>query len=154
MNTKPLSLGVALASLLAGSALAQSGGNFAITESTIDGGGLTHSAGGSFSLAGTVGQPDAGAQTGGGYTLEGGFWHSVILVQLPTGSQLKIKIVGGPRVVISWPVSEAGWTLQSNPNLSGGDWTTVASTVVDTATEHTVTLPANGNQFFRLHKQL
>ncbi len=42
---------------------------------TIDGGGDTCS-GGSYSLSGTIGQPDSGlaTMTGGSYTLTGGFW--------------------------------------------------------------------------------
>ena len=32
------------------------------------------SAGGGYSLGGTIGQPDAGLLTGNGYTLVGGFW--------------------------------------------------------------------------------
>jgi len=55
-------------------ALAQSGGGYDLTWSTVDGGGYTWSEGGGYSLGGTVGQPDAGVLSGGGYTLAGGFW--------------------------------------------------------------------------------
>ncbi len=55
-------------------ALAQTGGGYDLTWSTVDGGGYTWSEGGGYALGGTVGQPDAGALTGGGYTLSGGFW--------------------------------------------------------------------------------
>jgi hypothetical protein len=41
---------------------------------TIDGGGGS-SSDGDLMLVGTVGQPDAGAVSGGGYTLSGGFWE-------------------------------------------------------------------------------
>ena len=41
---------------------------------TVDGGGGTFSSGGSYSLGGTIGQPDAGTSNGGTYTLDGGFW--------------------------------------------------------------------------------
>jgi hypothetical protein len=41
---------------------------------TIDGGGATFSTGGVFELGGTIGQPDAGAMSGGVYSLTGGFW--------------------------------------------------------------------------------
>lgn len=41
---------------------------------TADGGGGTFSTGGSYTLGGTIGQPDAGLLTGGAYTLGGGFW--------------------------------------------------------------------------------
>jgi hypothetical protein len=56
------------------SALAQAGGGYDLTWSTIDGGGTTFSAGGSYSLGGTIGQPDAGVLSGGAYTLNGGLW--------------------------------------------------------------------------------
>ena len=41
---------------------------------TIDGGGAQDLAGGSYSLSGTIGQSDAGSQSGGAYNLNGGFW--------------------------------------------------------------------------------
>ena len=47
---------------------------YEITWYTIDGGGGMFSTGGSYSLGGTIGQPDAGTLSGGGYTLDGGFW--------------------------------------------------------------------------------
>ena len=56
------------------SSQAQSGGGYDLTWSTIDGGGVTFSTGGSYSLGGTIGQPDAGLMSGGAYTLAGGFW--------------------------------------------------------------------------------
>ena len=40
---------------------------------TVDGGGQTFSVGGNYSLAGTIGQADAGQLTGEGYRLGGGF---------------------------------------------------------------------------------
>jgi hypothetical protein len=61
--------------LLAGVAVhAQVGGDHDLTWSTVDGGGATFSTGSGYSLGGTTGQPDAGAMTGGVYTLAGGFW--------------------------------------------------------------------------------
>ena len=59
-------------------ATAQSGGGYDLTWSTIDGGGYMVSTGGSYSLGGTIGQPDAGALGGGSYTLAGGFWSGMI----------------------------------------------------------------------------
>ncbi len=41
---------------------------------TLDGGGATFSTGGSYSLGGSIGQPDAGSLSGGSYQLNGGFW--------------------------------------------------------------------------------
>jgi len=70
----PIWLLLALLVLLPAVALAQTGGGYDLTWSTIDGGGYTFSEGGGYSLGGTVGQPDAGVLSGGGYTLAGGFW--------------------------------------------------------------------------------
>lgn len=42
---------------------------------TIDAGGLTFGAGGTFALGGTAGQADAGMVLGGHYRLGGGFWR-------------------------------------------------------------------------------
>ncbi len=57
---------------------AQSGGGYELTWNTIDSGGVMFSAGGDFSLSGTIGQPDASAALGGGgYALVGGFWSGI-----------------------------------------------------------------------------
>jgi hypothetical protein len=55
--------------------VAQNGGGYDLTWNTIDGGGVTFSTGGSYSLGGSIGQPDAGVLSGGLYTLNGGFWR-------------------------------------------------------------------------------
>lgn len=60
--------------VVAGVALASSGDGYDLSWWTVDGGGATFSAGDGYTLGGTVGQPDAGALTGGDYTLGGGFW--------------------------------------------------------------------------------
>ena len=54
-------------------ALAQSGGPYELSWSTIDGGGGM-SIGGPYALTGTIGQPDAAYSAGGNYELLGGFW--------------------------------------------------------------------------------
>ncbi len=51
----------------------QSGGDYILTWSTIDGGGGT-SSGSQYELEGTIGQPDAAYSYGGDYELLGGFW--------------------------------------------------------------------------------
>jgi hypothetical protein len=64
--------------LLASVALAQSGNGYDLSWSTVDGGGYTFSEGGGYTLGGTIGQPDAGEMSGGGHTLQGGFWGSIV----------------------------------------------------------------------------
>jgi hypothetical protein len=60
--------------LATGTARAQSGGPYTLDWSTVDGGGRVQVAGGSYDLAGTAGQPDAGLGVGSPYLLAGGFW--------------------------------------------------------------------------------
>ena len=63
-------LAVALLTCMAEAASAQ----LSISRFTIDGGGTTRATGGTFGLGGTIGQPDAGRQSGSSFTLGGGFW--------------------------------------------------------------------------------
>lgn len=48
-----------------------------ISWSSIDGGGALSSSGGTFQLGCTFGQSDAGAMSGGGFRLTGGFWAAI-----------------------------------------------------------------------------
>jgi len=131
---------------------AQSGGKFDLRWSTVDGGGAM-SAGGKFLMTGTVGQPDAGALAGGQFKLEGGFWSGVAVVQTPGAPFLKIKLLGNGQAVISWPVTVTGFTLEEAPAVSNTPWNNTPQSVVDTAAEHAVTVPANGiMKVFRLKK--
>jgi hypothetical protein len=69
-----LALAAAALAAASGLALAQTGGPYDLTWNTVEGGGATFSAGGSYALGGTAGQADAGTHTGGDYALQGGFW--------------------------------------------------------------------------------
>jgi hypothetical protein len=64
---------ILMGSFLVCPAPGQSGGDYDLTWSTVDGGGGI-SSGGSYSLSGTTGQPDAAWSEGGTYELLGGFW--------------------------------------------------------------------------------
>src|ERR1700691_3272161 len=79
----------------------------------ISGGGGT-STGGSYSLSGTIGQPDAsGPMYGGGqYSLTGGFW-ALYAVQTPGAPVLYITSIGN-KANVWWDPTITGWTLQTN----------------------------------------
>jgi hypothetical protein len=62
-----------IAVFLGSPAMAQSGGDYILSWSTIDCGG-GQSTGGQYVLTGTIGQPDAEYSSGGNYELLGGFW--------------------------------------------------------------------------------
>jgi len=74
-------LATCLLLLAAATVLAQSGGGYDLSWSTIDGGGYTFSSGEGYSLGGTAGQPDADLLTGGAYSLAGGFWPGAALAR-------------------------------------------------------------------------
>ncbi|MCA9280404.1 MAG: hypothetical protein H6812_10185 [Phycisphaeraceae bacterium] len=72
-----MSTRITASALAAGLALAASAaGQYAITKSTIDGGGTTLT-GATYTLTGTIGQADAGVLTGANSTLYGGFWGAI-----------------------------------------------------------------------------
>jgi hypothetical protein len=142
-NSFSFALGALILAALPTVARAQSGGPFDLFRSTIDGGGGT-SAGGQFSLSGTIGQPDAGVTLASGqFSLTGGFWSLLSVVQTPGTPLLKIKLVEA-NAIVSWPVNASGFFLQETPTLSAPVWNSTLQQVVDTATEHTVTIPASG----------
>jgi hypothetical protein len=130
-------------------ALAQS---YSIDWSTIDGGGGT-SAGGAYSLTGTIGQPDAGPTlTGGNFSVTGGFWV-FSAVQTPGAPLLTIFRTATNTVVVSWPSPSTGFNPQQTTNLNGGTWTTPAETINDNGTAKVIVVnPPAGNRFYRLVK--
>jgi len=78
MKRIPILLIVTLV-LLAPIALAVATDGYDLSWWTADGGGGS-SAGGSYSLSGSAGQPDAGLLTGGSFSLAGGFWGGAAVV--------------------------------------------------------------------------
>lgn len=136
-------------SALATSAQAQ---NFSIDWYTIDGGGGT-SAGGNFSLSGTIGQPDAGVtMTNGGFALTGGFW-SIHAVQTPGAPQLAITRASATSVRVSWPSPSPGFVLQEKSDLNAASWVNAPQAVSDDGTTRFVTVnPSNSRRFYRLIK--
>ncbi|EEF62874.1 hypothetical protein [Pedosphaera parvula] len=118
---------------------------------TVDGGGGT-SSGGAFSINGTVGQPDAGVLSGGGYTVEGGYWSGVSIIQNTNAPILNIRLAGS-NAILSWPVGISGFSLEETGAPDSGLWSPTSQAVLDTDTTHTVTVPAvNIIKCYRLKK--
>ena len=96
MNVSAGTIVTAIAMLVSASTtLAQTGGGYDLTWSTIDGRGATSSTRSGYDLGGTVGQPDAGLLRGGGYTLAGGFWIGGALA-MEYGVYLPLVLRNGP----------------------------------------------------------
>ena len=127
--------------------------NYSIDWHTIDGGGGT-STGGVYAVTGTIGQPDAGRMTGGNFTIEGGFWGILSVVQLPGAPLLSITRTPTNTVAVSWPSPSAGFNLQVNTNgLGTVNWSNVVALPVDDGTTKTLIVnPPTGNRFYRLVK--
>jgi len=116
----------------------------------IAGGGGT-SAGGAYSVSGTIGQHDAGgAMTGGSYSVTGGFW-ALYAVQTPGAPLLRIFLTTTNTAVVAWPYPSTGFRLQSNPNLATTNWANVLNPTNVVGSENQVIFsPTMGNVFFRL----
>jgi hypothetical protein len=129
---------------------AASGQNFAINWFTIDGGG-GDSGGGQYVLHGTIGQPDAGAMSGGIYFLAGGFWTGF---ESESSSPFLRIVHVGPNVVIAWPNPSTGFELQESSVLTTtATWSNVAQGPTIVGNEKQVTVSAVfGNRFYRLRK--
>ncbi len=139
------SLIVSAACLFGGNLLAQ---NYSIDWHTIDGGGGT-SAGGVYSVSGTIGQHDAGGLlTNGFYSLTGGFWVLPTLVQTPDAPTLHLTNTAPGFATIWWTPPTPGFALQSTDSLSPTNWVSAPSGTNNPATVP-ATLPA---RFYRLSK--
>jgi len=115
-----LLLGPLLLLLLCGTVLAQSGGTYDLSWNTVDGGGYTFSSAGSYTLGGTIGQPDAGTQSGGSYGLEGGFWGGAIeLSPTPTPTRTATASVTPTQTL----TATATGTSTLTPTPTGTPWT-------------------------------
>jgi hypothetical protein len=131
-------------------ALAQS---YVINWSTIDGGGGT-STGGVYSVAGTVGQPDAGRMSGEQFTLDGGFWGIIAAIQTPGAPTLRIYHTNGV-VAVAWARPTEGWVLEATNAMPAAivGWPRVALPYQTNATDCVVTdTRPVGNKFYRLRK--
>ncbi len=138
--------------LLFVSAFGVSAQNYSIDWYKVAGGGGT-STNGQYAVSGTIGQHDAGGpMSGGNYSITGGFWALISVVQTPGAPPLNISRSGNT-VTVFWQ-NITGWNLQQNNNLATpAGWTanTYTITTNNGTNSITITSPA-GNLFFRLSK--
>jgi hypothetical protein len=130
------------------------GQQFSINWFKVAGGDGT-SAGGTYQVSGTIGQHDAGGpMTGGNYSLTGGFWSVITVVQTPGAPRLTISFNSPlPTVTVSWPSSATNYVLQQNSNLMNtANWINTGLLITTNGATESVTIsqPA-GNLFFRLN---
>jgi hypothetical protein len=125
--------------------------SYSIDWYKIAGGGGT-STGGVYSVSGTIGQHDAsGPMTGGNYSLTGGFWALISVVQTPGAPTLFISHAGNT-VTVYWQ-DASGWSLQQNGNLaSSAGWSASSGVTLLNGTNYLNLTSPTGNLFFRLSK--
>ena len=139
---------VALVATLPAFALNATAQSYAIDWRTIDGGGGT-SAGGVYSLSGTIGQHDAGGpMTGGAYSLTGGFWALPVAVQTLGAPTLAIVPFGAGQARVSWTPNTPGFVLQEALSLAPANWVNSPGGGANPVTV-SAAVPA---KFYRLHK--
>ena len=116
----------------------------------VAGGGGTGT-GGTYQVSGTIGQPNAGApMSGGSYSLTGGFWSLISVIQTPGLPNLTITHTGNS-VIVSWP-NTGSYTLQQNGNLTvPAGWITSGYSITTSNGTNSITIsPPTGKMFFRL----
>ncbi|HEY3763185.1 MAG TPA: hypothetical protein VGN23_15675 [Verrucomicrobiae bacterium] len=129
------------------SAVAQS---YSIDWYKISGGGGA-STNGAYSLTGTIGQPDAGmTMSGGNYSVTGGFWSLISVVQTVGAPPLYISHSGN-NVTVYWQAA-GSWTLKQTTTLSSSPaWSPYnpSPNLINGTNYVTITSPT-GNLFFQL----
>ena len=124
--------------------------NYSIDWFKISGGGGT-SSNGQYQVSGTIGQHDAGVtMTGGGYSLTGGFWSLLSVVQTAGGPTLRIFLTSTNTAVIAWPAPSTGFHLQRNTDLTTTNWSATGAPLTVGSEYQVVIQPPAGRQFFRL----
>jgi hypothetical protein len=141
--------GIVCAALFDLNAAAQ---NYSIDWYKIAGGGGT-STGGAYQVSGTIGQPDAnGALSGGQYSMTGGFWSLISVVQTAGLPNLTITRAG-KNVVVSWP-NTGNYTLLQNTictNVTSAAWVPSGYAITTSNGTNSITIsPPTGNLFFLL----
>ena len=125
-----------------------SGQSYSIDWYEIAGGGT--STNGQYAVSGTIGQTDAGgAMTGGNYSLTGGFWSLISVVQTVGAPTLYIG-QSGNSVTVYWQ-NVSGWSLQHKPNLAvPANWSASGGVTTSNGTNYLNIASPTGNLFFRL----
>jgi len=83
----------------------------------------------------------------------GAFQGTITNITTTPNPVLFIKPQPGGELRLTWPLAALDYQLETNSSPSGVGWAVDATPVVDSDSEHTVTVPNTGSaQFFRLKK--
>lgn len=130
-------------------ALTVCAGPYSVSGYQIAGGDVS-STGVTFTVTGSISQPEANiVMTGHKYAVTGGYGSLVSVLQSPGAPVLTITRVGNG-VKISWPYPSAGWTLQQVSASTAGSWTAENGISSDGTNNYMILTAPVGNLFFRL----
>jgi hypothetical protein len=151
MKTKLFKTAILNVTMFVAGSLAARAQSYSIDWYKIAGGGGT-STNGQYAVTGTIGQPDATLQsmTGGNYSLTGGFWALISVVQTAGAPTLYISHSGNV-VTVFWQ-NVSGWNLYENGDLANPNGWSASSGVgppSNGTNSLSITSPT-GKLFFRL----
>jgi hypothetical protein len=144
MKTKHIAILLFPLAILASASMAVAQ-NYSISWFKIAGGGGTCT-NGSYSLAGTIAQYDAGVMTTEPYFVTGGFWSLISVLQIPATPTLEIVPAAPGQVTISWSPASPDYRLQETLEVSSTTWSNSPSGTTNPVTVP-ITLPA---KYYRL----
>ena len=124
--------------------------NYSVDWYKISGGGGT-STGSAYSISGTIGQPGASsAMSGGNYSVTGGFWSLVSVLQTAGAPVLFISHAGGT-VTVYWQ-NIPGWNLVQSGSAATpmGSWSASSGITTNNGTNYLPIAHPIGSLFFRL----
>jgi hypothetical protein len=124
--------------------------SYSIDWYKIAGGGGT-STGATYSVTGTIGHYDAsGTMMNNQYSVTGGFWALINVVQTPGAPTLFVSRSGNT-VRVYWQ-NVAGWNLIQSGNLAApvGSWSASSAPTLTGGTNYLNLVNPTGNMFFRL----
>jgi hypothetical protein len=87
--------------------------------------------------------------SGGNYSVIGGFWSLISVVQTLGAPTLTVTHSGNS-VKVSWPYPSTGWTLQQNSDLTTTIWSASGGISNDGTNNFIILASPTGNFFFRL----
>lgn len=143
---------LAICQLLTAIAFSAHAQSYSVDWHKIAGGGGT-STNSQYSLIGTIGQPDASvAMSSGQYSVSGGYWVLINVVQTAGLPNLVIAY-SGSGVTVSWP-NTGSYTLQQSADIGAvNGWTTTGYPISTASGTNSITLTSpTGNLFFRLRQ--
>jgi hypothetical protein len=102
-------------------------------------------------VSGTIGQAGAGHAASANYTVDGGFWSILAVVQTPGLPWLSIAGTTTNTVLVCWPAGGPSCVLLESPTMATNSWTTVGTQPVQVGdTMQVIVSPPVGNRFYRL----